>query len=183
MSTYLRRTVAEQSEIYQDIVDRAAGYLKTHKFFRKSTIVADLNLAAFEGSIRWDYVRDMLQDLYKDVEIIPMAEAFFKSWIHVDGVREQNTPELQKRLPERFIASGHGKKATGYVLAVPDNGHFVVRIARTKGAVASGTQKAAERFVNNARRAGVRFPGDPEEIEDQTGETERRIVPRKRRAA
>ena len=168
MSTYLRRSVAQQSDIYQSIVNRAAGYLMTHKFFRKSTIVDDLNLAAFADSIRWDYVRDMLQDKYQNVEIIPMAEAYFKLFIEVDGVRQKNTDKLQRRLPERFIASGHGKKATGYVLAVPDNGHFVVRIARTKEAVASGTKKAAERFTHNARRAGVKFPGDAEQIEDQT---------------
>jgi hypothetical protein len=158
MSTYLRRTVAEQSKIYQAIKDRAAEYLVLHTCFRKSAVIADLNLEAFADSIRWDYIRDMLQDIHKDVEIIPMAEAFFKGYIEVDGVKRQNTPALQKRLPERFIASGHGKKAAGYVLAVPDNGHFVLKVMSHKNAVATGTRKAADKFTRNARLAGVPMP-------------------------
>ena len=117
--------MAKKSTIYQAIRDKADEYLKLNYCFRKSAVIADMKLEAFADSIRWDYIRDMLQDINKDVEIIPMAEAFFKTMIEVDGVRRKNTPELQKRLPERFIASGHGKKAAGYVLAVPHNGHFV----------------------------------------------------------
>jgi len=160
MSLYLRRSVAEKSKIYQDIKLKAMEYLNSTGSFRKAKVITDLRLEVFEDSIRWDYVRDMIQaeSAEDDVDLIPMAEAYFKTRIVVGKQMEKNTPELRLRIPERFIAAGHGKKTAGYVRAIAGNGHFIEVVARNKYAQARGTRASAERFDAKARAVGITMP-------------------------
>jgi len=158
MSKFLRRATAEKSPTYMAVRDEALALLKTSSSFRKDTVITRLRLEVFADAIRWDYIRSMIQDELGGVDLIPVAEAYFQARILINGRMESNTKELRKRLPERFVASGHGKKTTGYVTVVPENNHFVVVVARRKDAQAMGSKRAAEKFVIDAKDRGCLAP-------------------------
>jgi len=172
MSKYLRRDVAEASKIYQDIKNRAIGHLKKTGAFRKDHVVDELDLIPFADSIRWDYVRDMIRGEAEGLDVIPMADSYFRSRVKVDDAMVRNTSELQQSLPERFIAMGHGKKTAGYALVEPRNGHFIVVVARNKFARATGVKASAERFTSKARQMGCVLPEATETL--QVEETRRK---------
>jgi hypothetical protein len=174
MTQYLRKAAAEKSDIYRAIKFKAMDYLAEVGAFKKETVMADLRLEIFNDSIRWDYIRDMIQEADKEasVDLIPMAEAYFKFRIQVDDKILRNTPALRQRIPERFIAMGHGKKTAGYVRAIPENGHFVTVVARNKNARAIGVKASATRFTSRARQSGCILPEAAETL--QVEETRRK---------
>jgi hypothetical protein len=158
MSKFLRRSVADKSPIYKAITAEALALLNTSSHFRKDTVITTLGLQAFADAVRWDYVRLMLQDQLGGVELVPVAEAYFQARIEADGKMTKNTEELRKRLPERFVAAGHGKKTAGYVTVVPENEHLVIVVARRKDAQAKGTDRVANKFVRDALGRGCKVP-------------------------
>ena len=84
---------------------------------------------------------------------IPVAESYFASKIMIDGCRRTTTKPSAGRLPERFVASGHGKKTAGYATVIPQNDHLVLVVARRKDAQAKGSKRVAEKFCAGCSRA------------------------------
>jgi hypothetical protein len=152
----LRFSVAEKDATYQAIRDKAILLLKGRNAFRKSAVIEALRLKAFENAIRWDHIRTMIENHFGGVSLIPVAESYFASKIMIDGVQEDNNEALRRRLPERFVASGHGKKTAGYATVIPQNDHLVLVVARRKDAQAKGSKRVAEKFVQDAVGLGCK---------------------------
>ena len=131
MSKYMRRSVIRECAIHQSIMDRASEGLETNGSFRKVTVLEELGLKTVEDSIRWDYIRDFIQE-DQDCELVPVAEKYFK--------QHKMSEELVN--PERFIATGNGKKTAGFVSVVAETDHLTVRRLEQRRALANGVGKA-----------------------------------------
>ena len=136
MSKYMRREVIRECAIHQSIMDLASEGLETNGSFRKLNVIEALGLRAVEDSIRWDYIRDFLQE-DQDCELVPVAERYFKQ----HQLAEEHTT------PEKFIASGNGKKTAGFVSVIEGTDHLVVRRLQQRQALANGVGKAFRNYA------------------------------------
>lgn len=136
MSKYVRREAVRACAIHQSIMDRAAEDLEHSGSFRKLDVIEALGLRVMEDSIRWDYIRDFLQE-DQGCELVPVAERYFKSH---QKVEEQINPE-------KFIATGNGKKTAGFVSVIADNDHLTVRRLKQRQALANGVGKAFRTYA------------------------------------
>ena len=136
MSRYMRREVIRECAIHQSIMDLASEGLATNGSFRKVSVIEALGLRAVEDSIRWDYIRDFLQE-DQDCELVPVAERYFKR--HSISEEQIN--------PEKFIATGHGKKTAGFVSVIAETDHLTVRRLRQRQALANGVGKAFRTYA------------------------------------
>jgi hypothetical protein len=146
VSKYIRREVVRECAIHQSIMHLASENLESRGAFRKLTIIDDLGLRAMEDSIRWDYIRDFLQE-DQDCELVPVAESYFK--------QHQMSEELLN--PEKFIATGYGKKTAGFVSVIVDTDHLVIKRLEQRAAVANGVGKAFRSYAEavQEKRIGI----------------------------
>ena len=130
---YLRKTVARECPIHSDILDQCKALLVEVGYFEKKDVLEALNFTAVESSIRWDYIAQFISDEH-DIDIVPLAQRFFSR----HPIAERQTA------PEKFIASGHGKKTVGYATVRLENGVFAIRQLKNKASRAKGMSKATE---------------------------------------
>jgi hypothetical protein len=139
MSKHLRREAARACPIHQTIMETAADQLCLHGVFEKDAILDQLNLKAMSDAIRWDYIRDFLQE-EQGCELVPLASAYFK--------RHQRHDEIAN--PSRYIAGGHGKKTAGYAAITSNNDHLVVAKIKIKHAISNGVGEAFRNYLQAA---------------------------------
>ncbi|MGB1066181.1 MAG: hypothetical protein ACPGZR_09310 [Paracoccaceae bacterium] len=139
MSKHLRREAARSCPIHQTIMETAADQLSLHGVFEKDAILDQLNLKAMSDAIRWDYIRDFLQQEQK-CELVPLASVYFK--------RHQMHDEIAN--PSRYIAGGHGKKTAGYAAITSNNDHLVVAKIKIKHAISNGVGEAFRNYLQAA---------------------------------
>lgn len=136
MSKYLRREKARECPIHMMVTDEAAKHLELHGVFEKQSILDDLNLAAMTDAIRWDYVREFLEE-EQGCELVPLAASYFK----------RHKKEEERVNPQRFIALGHGKKTMGFAAVVPEHDHLVVARLQHRKSMANGVGEAFRKYL------------------------------------
>lgn len=131
MSKWLRRDAAKACPVHMAVTDEAAKKLELHGVYEKDEVLRELNLSAMVDAIRWDYIREFLQD-EQGCELVPLSAAYFK--------RHKTSEELVN--PQKFIATGYGKKTCGFAAVIPENDHLVVARIKTRRAMANGAGRA-----------------------------------------
>jgi len=151
MSTkYLHRTIAQKCPIHQAVKDTAIDLIMEKSFFSKEEILEKTNFKAVESAIRWDYVREFIENDEK-VELIPLTERFFK-WRLTKTERDSGIPsnknEAINKVPEKFIAGGNGRRTFGYLMA--DSTYPSITIAKmaTRRSHRNGVAKAFDGYLH-----------------------------------
>lgn len=137
MSKFLRREAAIKCPIHRYVKKAAYKKLQLHGVFEKDEILEELDFKAVSDSIRWDYIREFIQEEY-ECELVPLASTYFK--------RHSRAQEIAN--PSRFIAGGHGKKTAGYAAVEPQNDHLVVAKLKIKHAISQGVSSACRTFTD-----------------------------------
>jgi hypothetical protein len=157
MSKFVRRETVRKCAIHQSIMERASEDLEHAGAFNKEDILETLSLKVMEDSVRWDYIRDFLQD-DQGCELVPVAASYFK--------RHKRDEELTS--PERFIASGYGKKTAGFVSVSLENDHLVVCRVKQRQKMANGAGKKFREYAEavQSRRVSLGAPETPLQVVD-----------------
>ena len=137
MSKFLRREAAVKCKIHTDVKEAAVQKLRLHGVFEKEEILDELRYKAVTDAIRWDYIREFIQE-EQGCELVPLASTYFK--------RHSRAQEIAN--PSRFIAGGHGKKTAGYAAVEPQNAHLVVAKLKIKHAISQGVSSACRTFTD-----------------------------------
>lgn len=136
MSKYLRKDKARGCPVHMAVLDECGRQLSLHGVFEKSAVLEYLNLEAMADSVRWDYVRSFLEE-EQGCEMVPLASVYFK----------RHKLEEERVNPQRFIATGHGKKTAGFATVTQENDHLYISRIDTKKKMANGVGEAFETFV------------------------------------
>jgi hypothetical protein len=134
-------------------MEAAADQLCLHGVFEKDAILDQLNLKAMSDAIRWDYIRDFLQE-EQGCELVPLASVYFK--------RHQRHDEIAN--PSRYIAGGHGKKTAGYAAITSNNDHLVVAKIKIRHAISNGVGEAFRNYLQAAENKRLTTGLKPLEI-------------------
>ena len=141
MSRFLRREKAYGSPIYQAILEEAGRRLEHVGCFEKWDIIEKLNFDAIEDAIRWDYIREFLQER-TGCELVPLSASFFK--------RHKFQEEIAN--PGKFIAVGHGQKTAGYATVSARNDHLVIERVKERKAMRNGVAQKFQDYINAVAR-------------------------------
>lgn len=146
MSKYLRKDKARGCPVHMAILDECGRQLSLHGVFEKDAVLENLNLSAMTDAVRWDYIRNFLEEEL-GCEMVPLASVYFK----------RHKPEEERVNPQRFIATGHGKKTAGFATVTHENDHLYISRIESKKSMANGVGKAFEAFVQRVaeRRAAL----------------------------
>ena len=136
MSKYVRRHAVRECAIHQSVMELATQRLEKDGAFHKAEVIDELGLRVMEDSIRWDYVRDFIQE-DQGSELVPVAAKYFK----------QHTKNEELANPEKFIATGYGKKTAGFVSVIAENDHLTVRRLQQRQALANGVGEAFRNYA------------------------------------
>jgi hypothetical protein len=112
---YLRRAAAVACPIHRMIKDEAIQRLAHSGIFNKEEVLLALRFQAVSDSIRWDYIREFIQE-DQGCELVPLAASYFTR--HPRAEEHVNTG--------KFLAQGHGKKTAGYASVIQATDHLVV---------------------------------------------------------
>jgi hypothetical protein len=149
MSKFLRRNIALQSKIYQELQAEARNQLSLHGCFAKADVIKACGFEAVEDSIRWDYIREFLEH-DEGCELVPVVSLYFMS--PKTKERRENPIELK---PEKYLAQGWGKKTAGFVSVKSDeNAQLVVVRLLQRAASAEGAKKKVQKFQRDAQSLG-----------------------------
>ena len=77
MSKFVRRETVRKCAIHQTIMERASEDLEHSGAFNKEEILETLGLIVMADSVRWDYIREFLQE-DQGCELVPVAASYFK---------------------------------------------------------------------------------------------------------
>ena len=141
---YLRREIAIACPVHQAVLAKCADDLELSGRFKKDDVVKTLGFQAMESAIRWDYIVEFLRE-QQSVEVVPMAEAFWK----------QHKKSDRAIKPEKFMASGHGKKTVGYASVEMDGGVFALKKLKYKRTMANGTGEAFKTYAEKLRLRNI----------------------------
>jgi protein involved in sex pheromone biosynthesis len=141
MSKFLRRDKARGCPVHQVVLETAGAMLELHGVFSKEEVLEDTKMTAMGDAIRWDYVIEWLRE-EQGVELVPVREAFFK----------RHSRERLERMPEKFLAAGHGVRTAGWAsVSHGPNAPLVVKRLEQRKAMANGTGKKFHEFVHSVR--------------------------------
>jgi hypothetical protein len=141
---YLRRMAALRCPIHQAIKDEASRRLAHSGVYSKEEVLEALSFEAIGDAIRWDYVREFIQE-DQGCELMPLAQSYFT-----------RHPKAEEHVnPAKFLAQGHGKKTAGYAAVTGANDHLVVARISFRRAQKNGVQTAFDAYVKavETRRA------------------------------
>src|SRR6478736_782533 len=149
-STYIQRKTALACPVHMAIKQAAVERLTDKGVFSKEKVLEETNMLAMAEAIRWDYVREFIEEEH-GCELMPLAASYFK--------RHQKEDEHIK--PEKYLAQGHGKKTAGYAAVTNANDHLVICRIKYRAAVANGTVKAAQVFIAEVQAKRKALSLDP----------------------
>jgi hypothetical protein len=148
---YLRREVARGCPVHKIVMEEAGRELEQHGFFSKEDVLDSCRMSAMAESIRWDYVKEFLQE-DNLTELIPLASSFFK---------RHSTKSVEVR-PEKFLAMGHGKKTAGYAcVRAQANEPLVICRLEQRRSLSNGVGKAFALLVENVKKANPKIDYEP----------------------
>jgi hypothetical protein len=146
---------ARGNRVYREIIDYCVGLLsdplKGH--FSKADVLDRLGYSLMERSIRWDWIRTIIED-EQATKLIPLAPRYFKRHSRHD----------EALMPEKYIAGGNGRAAAGFANVIKPNGHLVFSALVKKQKTAGGFANAANKFLEVGRMAGVEQLTDQKEL-------------------
>ena len=159
MIKFLRREKARGCPVHQVVLETAGAMLELHGVFSKEDVLEDTKMTAMGDAIRWDYVIEWLRE-EQGVELVPVREAFFK----------RHSRERLERMPEKFLAAGHGVRTAGWAsVSHGPNAPLVVKRVEQRKAMANGTGEEFRDFVQSVRRTAsnevLNHPKYPKEID------------------
>ena len=144
MLKYLRKEGARQCPIHTAVYEAAVDSLVMFGVFSKEDVINSLNFGAVADAIRWDYIREFIEEEQK-CDLVPLAQTYFN--------RHKKAEEAVN--PGRFIAMGFGKKTFGFAAVTPQNDHLVIERIRQRKAISNGVSQSFKEYLDrlNARRA------------------------------
>lgn len=167
---YTTEKAVRACDIHKEIKAAAIKALENPGFFAKDEVVSKLGYGTLADSVRWDHLRRFIEDEL-GCELIPLAKAFFHKSEKIDKTTKRRRPAGRddpaevKRVPERFIAWGNGKRAFGYASVVQANGNLVVRRLVYREHVALGTYGKAKKLRGNMNVQGIKAANLPPLLE------------------
>lgn len=158
MSAFIRREAVRVCPIHMMIRGHVEMLLEKFGTFEKDGVIEDLKLKTVADSIRWDYIREFIQE-DQGCELVPLAASYFKQ--HKRQAEFLNT--------SRFIAFGHGKKTAGYASCRPENDHLVIQHLKIRQKLKNGVAKAFDAYLEAAsdrlHRPALEPPDPPAALE------------------
>ncbi len=149
VSTFLSRKSALRCPIHQAVKEEAVKRLEATGAFSKQEVLGHLSYEAMADSVRWEYVREFIED-DQGCELIPLSELYFRP----DRSADRKANPMDKK-PEKYLASGHGKRTAGYGSVRSDeNSQLVFCRLKQRQSQASGSVKATERMKRKALENG-----------------------------
>jgi hypothetical protein len=135
MGAFIKYSTAQKCPVHQAIAEMAADYLtRPPGVFHKEKVIDKCNMRAIASSIRWDYVKRMIEEEWGQPDMLfPLAQSFWTGPRDKDGNLTVDESALDKDKvlnPGKYIASGHGKKTAGYGLICDETGHFALYVLR-----------------------------------------------------
>lgn len=170
MTKYMRIEDAKSSKVYIDLKDLIVDRLINLGYFSKEDVLTASGYMAVSDSIRWDYLRRMIEEEHH-TELIPLSAKFFGKTLVVDGRRRRlgdlhgsQHRQLEIQFPEQMIATGYGQRTAGFAMADQRNGHFIVQLLQIKRGRVRGAVNALNRTVEIAARANIKKIDAPESL-------------------
>ncbi len=148
-------------KVHQEVVGVAVEHMNTRGSFSKDEVLAETGFTGVADSIRWDYVREAIEREL-GVHTVPVVSRFFSK-----------RPGFSKELsPEKFVASGYGKKTAGFAAVRDETAPLAGSWLSSVAAKAEGAVAAADIMARNYGAAGVAIPGAPAQgvLPDLNGE-------------
>jgi hypothetical protein len=146
---FLRREKARKCPVHTAVGEKAIDYLVKAGAFCRQTVLDELDLDSMSDSIRWDYVREFIEE-DQGCELIPVSALFFKAPWSKD--RKESPMDVK---PEKYLASGHGKRTAGYASVTPDaHAKLVLKRLEQKRGLTNGVGRAFTGFVDALRLRG-----------------------------
>jgi len=160
MTKRIQRAAVEGCPVHAQIKTAALKALERHGSFSMKGILRTEKIALGPGAIRWDFLRETIQEL-EGCTLIPVTAAYFEP--------HKVAEEIHR--PDKFLAGGgHGKSAAGFASVVPQNDHLVLAKVRRLARVALGT---VHNFREDRTAIGERrktfLPGDTAKIAGRRG--------------
>jgi len=126
--------------IHDAIIDLADQHLTLKGSFEKCDILEKLNFKGIGDGINWCHIRDELSKRHNTM-LIPVAQRFFS--------RRPGASRVDS--PEKFVATGYGKKTAGFALVTEEtkhiagrhNGILQARVAQTVTVLTQRTEELA----------------------------------------
>lgn len=146
---YMRKETARACPVHSMIKDKANEMLAANGHFSKEVVLEELNLSTMEDSIRWDYIREFIEEDH-GVNLVPLAARFFIGKIKTksgDNVSFISTAAERKVNPEKYIAGGHGKKTHGYALVTFEQGVMAIACLKRYRGLSNGAGKAFRAYA------------------------------------
>ena len=168
---YMKFEAAKRCEVHGKVYNQAVDDLTLDGYFCKDEVIEKTKMGTMEDSIRWDYIKKMIEDEYGAYELIPLAASFWKEMPKNRRVKDENgstnnetvwlSPTEQKerwintklKNPVKYLATGHGKKTAGFGLVCSANGSMVIRALEQKAKVANGVREAARKAGAAAKKS------------------------------
>jgi len=148
---FLRKVTARACPIHMAVMDRVQDVLLENGYFSKDEVLEQLRFMAVSDSIRWDYIREFIQDEL-GIELVPIVSRFFKAYVR-DASGNRIKTSVERRIsPEKYLAQGNGKKTAGYCSVELDGGTLAIRRLGQKKSMANGVGKAYQNFANELTR-------------------------------
>lgn len=140
---YLRKEAARQCPIHTAVYENAVDSLVMFGVFCKEDIINSLNFGAVADAIRWDYIREFIEEEQK-CDLVPLAQTYFN----------RHKRQEEKVNPARFIAMGFGKKTAGFAAVTPANDHLVIERIKQRKAISNGVSESFKEYLDrlNAKR-------------------------------
>ena len=138
MAKWMRKTSALKCKVHQAIVDEAIAQLELQQVFSKQQVLEKTGYEMISDSIRWDYIREFVEDRTK-LELVPVSAKFFAYREHKKAIAESAM--------QRLIASGYGKKTAGYASTRCLNGALAKKRLEQKKAVTEGNIESYKAFT------------------------------------
>jgi len=129
--------------IHAMVVDQCKLELAQHGYFSKKGVLKTTNLFGIGASIRWDYVRTIInEDLGESLQA--MSKKFFEGELiykNKDSKQKTRITYDPKKNPEKCAALGHGKVTHGYALVSIGGGKIASLQIQNKLNIAEGNKR------------------------------------------
>jgi hypothetical protein len=149
-----------QNLSHSEVFRRCKVELDDKGFFSKDDVLEKTKCLDVADSIRWDILRTLLEETL-EAELIPVVQTFFPrgmaSIVKSHG-RSETVEFSAVNFPEKFIATGNGKKTAGYVMASAKTANIVIRALEYRKSVAVGNIERFKRSRDGAILKGVAIP-------------------------
>ena len=143
VSKWMPYEAVKECEIHMKLKREAEEWLDAFGFFEVEEVIEKTGFKLVSPAVRWDYIVRWIEE-GQPYFLIPVAASFFPKTRKEKAFKRENEPTA---VPEKYIATGYGKRTAGYVAGNRDNEHFVryqikTNANRGKGKMAKTLERA-----------------------------------------